>query len=57
MVILSRGLNFCPTPKEFDRFDVSKDLVEFGRKMKCKACFESKGRGEERFDRHNLIYL
>lgn len=36
--VLSRSLNFCPTPKEINRLELLKDIFEFGRKMKCKFC-------------------
>ena len=37
--LLSRGLNFCPTPKNIDRFQLKKDLNEFGRHIKLKYYF------------------
>ena len=39
---LSRGLKFCPTPKEIFNlklFKLIKDTKDFSRKMKCKAYF------------------
>ena len=38
--VLSRGLNFCPTPKNIDRFQLKKDLDEFGRRIKLKYYFD-----------------
>ena len=48
--VLSKGLNFCPTPKEINKFELAKDISEFGRIMKCKAYFA--GVGEVR---HNKL--
>lgn len=50
--VLFWGLNFCPTPKEIDTFELARDILEFGGKMKCKAYFsrrriEHRESGEE----------
>ena len=37
--VLSRGLNFCPTPSEIDKGALIKDPSKCGRRMKCKAYF------------------
>ena len=34
--VLSKGLNFCPTPSSIDRFRIKRDVAEFGRTLKCK---------------------
>lgn len=39
--ILSKGLNFCPTPKSINRFQVKSDIVEFDRRLKCKFFFHN----------------
>ena len=41
--VLSKGLNFCPTPKEINKFELVKDSREFRSRMKCKAAFYAKG--------------
>lgn len=46
--VLSKGLNFCPTPKEINRFELIKDISEFGRKMKCRAYFSQFGGSEQK---------
>ena len=38
--VLSRGLNFRPTPKNIDKFQLKKDLDEFGRRIKLKYYFD-----------------
>ena len=42
LLLISRGLKFCPTPIELDISSVKRDIKEFGRKLKCKAFFHSK---------------
>ena len=37
--LLSKGLNFCPTPKDFDRFNLRKDINEFIRHITLKEYF------------------
>ena len=37
--LLSKGLNFCPTPKDFDKAEVKRDLEEFGRRLRLKCFF------------------
>ena len=37
--VLSRGLNFCPTPNSIDKFQLKKDIDEFGRRLKLKYYF------------------
>ena len=34
--VLSKGLKFCPTPKEIDRAELKRDLEKFGRRMRLK---------------------
>ena len=38
--MLSRGLNFCPTPSTIDKFQLKKDIDEFGRRLKLKYYFD-----------------
>ena len=38
--VLSRGLNFRPTPKNIDKFQLKKDLDEFGWRIKLKYYFD-----------------
>ena len=38
--LLSKGLKFCPTPKELDWSPIKRDVKEFCRKIKCKDFFE-----------------
>ena len=40
--LLSKGLKFCPTPKELDWSAIKWDVKEFCRKIKCKAYFEGR---------------
>ena len=40
--LLSKGLTFCPTPKESDWSAIKRDVKEFCRKIKCKAYFEGR---------------
>ena len=44
--VLSKGLNFCPTPKENNRFELIRNLFEFSKRMKCRAYFGIKGEFE-----------
>ena len=37
--MLSKGLNFCPTPKSIEKFELKKDIDEFGRCIKLKCFF------------------
>ena len=37
--LLSKGLNFCPTPKDLDRFSLRKDINEFIRRIRLKEYF------------------
>ena len=41
--VLSKGLDFCPTPTGMNKFELVKDLRELGRRIKCKAAFHEKG--------------
>ena len=34
--VLSKGLKFCPTPKEIDRAKIKEDLERFGRRLRLK---------------------
>lgn len=43
--VLSKGLNFGPTPWEINRLELNKDLHEFTRRMKCKAYLQKNGKG------------
>ena len=49
--LLSKGLKFCPTPKELNKSAIKRDLKEFGRKIKCKYHFLSNPKEQER---HNF---
>ena len=40
--LLSKGLKFCPTPKELDWSAIKRVVKEFCRKIKCKAYFEGR---------------
>ena len=40
--LLSKGLKFCPTPKELDWSVIKRDVKEFGRKIRCKEYFLSR---------------
>ena len=37
--LLSKGLKFCPTPRELDRSEIKRDLEAFGRRMRLKWHF------------------
>ena len=39
---MSKGLKFCPTPKESDWSAIKRDVKEFCPKIKCKAYFEGR---------------
>ena len=39
--MLSRGLNFCPTPSSIDKFQLKKDIYEFGWQLKLKYYFDN----------------
>lgn len=49
--VFSKGLNFCPTPREVNRFELVKDLTEFGRRMKCRAYFGLDGESDRQCDK------
>ena len=36
MSLLSKGLSFCPTPKEVDIFALKKDMFDFVRRLRLK---------------------
>ena len=46
--LLSKGLKFCPTPKELNRSAIKRDLKKFGRKTKCRYHFLSSPNEQER---------
>ena len=37
--MLSKGLNFCTTPKELDKSQLKRDLEDFGRRLRLKWAF------------------
>ena len=37
--LLNKGLSFCPTPKQYNRANVNKDLEKFFRRIKLRAHF------------------
>ena len=37
--LLSKGLNFCPTPKDLHRFNLRKDINEFIRRIRLEEYF------------------
>ena len=37
--LLSRGLKFCPTPKDLDKGKIKTDFEEFGRRLRLKWLF------------------
>jgi hypothetical protein len=41
--LLSKGLKFCPTPKELDWSAIKGDGKDFNRRIKCKAYFYEVG--------------
>ena len=43
--VLSKGLKFCPTPKEIDRAKVMEDLENFGRRLRLKWYFRNEEEG------------
>ena len=53
--VLSEGLNFCPTPREINRFEIIKDLTEFGRRMKCRAYFGLDGESDRQSDKRTHV--
>ena len=40
--LLNRNLNFCPTPAQYNKSTLKKDLESFNRKIKLKAFFRNK---------------
>ena len=45
--LLSKGLKFCPTPRDLDRGKLKTDLEEFGRRLRLKWFFREEDRGFE----------
>ena len=43
--VLSKGLKFCPTPRDLDNISIRNDIKEFGRKLKCRAYIHLAGGG------------
>ena len=39
MSLLSKGLSFCPTPKEVDMFALKKDMFDFVRRLRLKEYY------------------
>ena len=39
--LLGKNLNFCPTPKQYNRNQLNKDLLQFYRNIKLKAHFKN----------------
>lgn len=37
--LLSKGLSFCPTPKEIDIFALKTDMLDFVKRLRLKECF------------------
>ena len=37
--LLSKGLSFCPTPKEVDIFALKKNMFDFVRRLRLKEYF------------------
>eukprot|EP00795_Rhopilema_esculentum_P014500 gene14500-biopygen4278 len=45
--LLSKGLKFCPTPKEIDKAELRADLEEFKRRMRLKWHFKDNNKTEK----------
>ena len=43
--VLSKGLKFCPTPKEIDMAKIKEDLENFGRRLRLKWFFRNEEEG------------
>ena len=37
--ILSKGLSFCPTPREIDIYSLRKDMLDYVRRLRLKEYF------------------
>ena len=44
--VLSKGLNFCATPKELDKSQLKRDIEDFGRRLRLKWAFRDSNAGE-----------
>ena len=45
--LLSKGLKFCPTPRDLDRGKIKTDLEQFGRRLRLRWFFREEERGFE----------
>ncbi len=51
--LLSRGLNFCPTPKNIDWNELNADLNDFKRRLRLKHYFQDKAGQDETQTEHD----